>query len=373
MRFVMFYHSLVSDWNHGNAHFLRGVASELLDRGHQVTIFEPEDGWSRRNLVADHGPASLEAFAHAYPHLRSTSYDMNQLDLDAALAGADVVLVHEWNEPRLVAQIGEHRRHHRYRLFFHDTHHRAVSDPQALGRLDLSCYDGALVFGRVLARVYHQHNWCNRVFVWHEAADTRVFQPLPRATEPTWDLVWVGNWGDGERGEELEEFLIDPVRRLGLHAQVFGVRYPVEAQQALRRAGIGYGGYLPNFEVPGVFASARVTVHVPRRHYAQTLDGIPTIRPFEAMACGIPLVSAPWSDSEGLFAPGLDFLVAHDNREMRRQLEKVLGDADESRRLAKQGRRTILDRHTCAHRVDQLLNLVRTLDERPSDLHRAEA
>ncbi len=373
MRFVMFYHSLVSDWNHGNAHFLRGVASELLDRGHQVAIFEPEDGWSRRNLLADHGPAALEDFARTYPRLRSQTYQTDKLDLDGALADADVVLVHEWNEPRLVAEIGAHRHRHRFRLFFHDTHHRGVSDPESLARLDLSRYDGALVFGRVLARVYQQRGWCSRVFVWHEAADTRVFHPPVSPVAPTCDLVWVGNWGDGERTEELEEFLIDPVHRLGLRAQVFGVRYPAEAQRALQRAGIEYGGYLPNFEVPRVFASARVTVHVPRRHYAQTLDGIPTIRPFEAMACGIPLISAPWNDSEGLFAPGIDFLVAHDSREMRRCLEKVLGDASEARRLAIQGRRTIVDRHTCAHRVDQLLGLLRALDVHKSHSHHAEA
>ena len=51
MRIVGFYHSLVSDWNHGNAHFLRGVVRELLARGHDVRIYEPADGWSRENLL----------------------------------------------------------------------------------------------------------------------------------------------------------------------------------------------------------------------------------------------------------------------------------------------------------------------------------
>ena len=49
MRFVMFCHSLVSDWNHGNAHFLRGIATELLARGHRLTVLEPSDAWSRTN------------------------------------------------------------------------------------------------------------------------------------------------------------------------------------------------------------------------------------------------------------------------------------------------------------------------------------
>ena len=55
MRVVLFVHSLVSDWNHGNAHFLRGVVAELDARGHDVRVLEPHDGWSRANLVADHG------------------------------------------------------------------------------------------------------------------------------------------------------------------------------------------------------------------------------------------------------------------------------------------------------------------------------
>ena len=62
LRVALFYHSLVSDWNHGNAHFLRGIASELQARGHEVRIFEPEDGWSRSNLLQECGEQAIEAF-----------------------------------------------------------------------------------------------------------------------------------------------------------------------------------------------------------------------------------------------------------------------------------------------------------------------
>src|SRR5436190_9429589 len=67
MRIVIFTHSLVSDWNHGNAHFLRGVASELVSRGNQVTIYEPRDGWSYRNLVERQGLAAVRDFEAAFP------------------------------------------------------------------------------------------------------------------------------------------------------------------------------------------------------------------------------------------------------------------------------------------------------------------
>jgi hypothetical protein len=71
-RFVIFCHSLVSDWNHGNAHFLRGICSDLMARGHEVQVYEPRGAWSRVNLEAEHGQAPLEGFARAYPQLHST-------------------------------------------------------------------------------------------------------------------------------------------------------------------------------------------------------------------------------------------------------------------------------------------------------------
>jgi spore maturation protein CgeB len=360
MRFVMFYHSLVSDWNHGNAHFLRGVVSELVARGNQVTVYEPAQGWSRTKLLADQGPEPIAAFARAYPELVEVSrtYDAAAaLDLDAALAGADVVIVHEWSPPELVQRVGQHHAGTPgYTLFFHDTHHRSVTDPGAMAAYDLSQYDGVLAFGAPIRDIYLRHGWARAAWVWHEAADVRRFRPLPGS--PTHDLVWIGNWGDDERAAELHEFLIEPVRALGLSARVHGVRYPAQARAALAAAGIEYAGWLPNFQAPAAFARARVTVHVPRRPYVEALPGIPTIRPFEALACGIPLVSAPWRDDERLFRAGEDYLVARDGDEMRRQLAAVLEDERVAQRLSAAGRRAIAARHTCAHRVDELMSLV---------------
>ncbi|HVE51894.1 MAG TPA: glycosyltransferase [Ramlibacter sp.] len=361
MRVVIFCHSLVSDWNHGNAHFLRGVCTDLLARGHELAVHEPADAWSLAHLVSEHGQAPLQGFARAYPQLHSTPYAPQTLDLDDALADADLVLVHEWSDHALVRRIGLHRKvHGHYRLLFHDTHHRAVTAPDTMAAYDLRHYDGVLAFGSAIRDLYRQKGWCARAWTWHEAADHRVFHPVPGAPREG-DLVWIGNWGDDERTAELHEFLLEPVRALGLRARIHGVRYPQEALQALRAAGIHYGGWLPNYEAPQVFARYRVTVHVPRRPYVRLLPGIPTIRVVEALACGIPLVSAPWDDCEGLFEPGSDFLVASDGREMREQLRAVLNDEDLALSLAEQGRRTILARHTCAHRVDELLGIYEEL------------
>jgi spore maturation protein CgeB len=369
MRVVMFCHSLVSDWNHGNAHFLRGVASELIARGHDVRVFEPQDAWSAQNLEADAGTAALDGYRAAYPSLRSRRYDPAAFDLDAALDGAHLVLVHEWNPHDLVHRIGRARlRGGRFALLFHDTHHRSVTDAGAMQRYALEHYDGVLAFGEVIRERYVALGWARRAWTWHEAADTRVFRPsdAPRVG----DLVWIGNWGDDERSAELREYLIDPARDLGLRARVHGVRYPDAARRELAEAGIDYGGWLPNYEAPALFARFAFTVHVPRRPYVRALPGIPTIRVFEALACGIPLLSCAWDDRERLFTPGEDFLVVRTPGEMRDAMRAVLSDPALAASLAAKGLDTIRARHTCAHRADELLAIAGALTGAEQELTR---
>jgi len=365
VRVALFCHSLLSDWNHGNAHFLRGVVTELVARGHDVRVFEPMDAWSVQNLVADHGEAALEAAARAFPEIAPVRYDAARLDLDAALDGCALVLVHEWNEPDLVRRIGEHRRRRGgYRLFFHDTHHRSVTRPEEIAALDLSDYDGVLAFGEAVRRVYLARGWAARAWTWHEAADARRFGPAAADEQGALDgeVAWIGNWGDEERTRELAEFLLEPVAALGLRATVHGVRYPAEAIRTLAASGARYGGWLPNFQVPAVLSRHLFTVHVPRRAYARQLPGIPTIRPFEALACGTPLVCAPWDDAERLFEAGTDYLLARDGEEMRRHMRALVADADLRAELGRHGRQTVLRRHTCAHRVDELLAIYARLE-----------
>jgi spore maturation protein CgeB len=362
MHIVMFYHSLISDWNHGNAHFLRGVVTELINQGHKVRVYEPRKSWSLENLLARHGNGPVERFKKIYPGLESSFYEGEALDLDRELDGADLVIVHEWNDPKLVRKIGEHRVRAGgpYRLLFHDTHHRSVTEPDSLASFDLGNFDGVLAYGNVIRDIYLEKGWTEKVWTWHEAADTRIFYPLYGPCK-TGDLVWIGNWGDDERSAELREFLIEPVKDLAIRAQAYGVRYPHQGLSALADAGIKYAGWLPNYAVPHVFSKFRLTVHIPRRPYSMNLPGIPTIRVFESLACGIPLICSYWDDAEGLFTPGEDFLLARDGKEMKEHIQAVLHDPELVRKLRNHGRRTILARHTCEHRVKELIAICRGL------------
>jgi spore maturation protein CgeB len=218
---------------------------------------------------------------------------------------------------------------------------------------DLSAYDGVLAFGEALAEVYRGWGWGSRAFVWHEAADIRVFRPIEEAQRA--GLVWVGNWGDGERSSEIEQFLLRPAFQARLPLDIYGVRYPDEARALIACYGARFRGWLANAAAPQIYAHHLATVHVPRRWYASLLPGIPTIRVFEALACGIPLVCAPWHDCEGLFRVGVDFLTAHDGARMMGRLLALKHDPAMRASLVRSGLETIHARHTCGHRADELL------------------
>jgi hypothetical protein len=101
---VIFCHSLLSDWNHGNAHFLRGIVSELIARECEVGVYEPENSWSLKNLIDGYGREPIARFHGAYPCLQSIRYAPEIFDIDEALHDSDLVLVHEWNEPEAVVR-----------------------------------------------------------------------------------------------------------------------------------------------------------------------------------------------------------------------------------------------------------------------------
>jgi spore maturation protein CgeB len=359
-------HALRSDWNNGNAHFLRGLLNALREMGHHVTGFEPADGWSISNLRQEAlGEASLAEFDRGYHDLTIESYSSE--DADEAwrehLRGFDFVVLHEWNPPALAQRLLRLRDELGFTLLFHDTHHRASSSPEQMELFGLNRFDGVLAFGEALRTIYRERYGLTKVWTLHEAADTAVFHPLD-TRERTSEIVWIGNWGDDERSREIGEFLLGPAAALRGEARttIYGVRYPEQGLRALSEAGVTYGGYLPNLSAPAVYAASRLTVHVPRQQYAGAMHGIPTIRVFEALACGIPLVSAPWPDSEALFQKG-DLWMVRDGAGMTDAIDALLKDPQRAAEQAQRGLETVLARHTCRHRAEELTSILKELEQ----------
>lgn len=365
LRIAYFAHTVRSDWNNGNAHFLRGLLHHLGVAGQNVTVYEPDHEWSIDNLLQEPvGEHSLSQFLETYPDLNIQLYRPDQVcDRELwrrTLHGYDLVVVHEWNPPELAHLLLELRDQAAFRLVFHDTHHRASSSPEQIRLFGIHRFDGVLAFGEALRTIYRERFGIEQVWTFHEAADTGVFHPFP-LTAKQQDVVWVGNWGEGERSDEIRRFLLDPAAAMPQYEyRIHGVRYPETGLAALQAAGVSYGGYLPNLNAPMAYAESRLTVHVPRQQYSGAMQGIPTIRVFEALACGIPLVSAPWQDTEELFRPG-DLSWARNTAEMIANIQHLLTHTAAAEEQVARGLETVLQRHTCAHRANEFLQIAEEL------------
>jgi spore maturation protein CgeB len=194
LRFAFFYHSARSDWNHGNAHFLRGLVRSLTGLGHTAVCYEAARGWSVTNLVAGAGLRPLVEFKRRFSFVDVRLYDPQPLAalerrLERELGGVDVVVLHEWpavEQPALLQLLLRLRRRCGYRLLFHDTHYRTLTQPTRIPRLGLERCDAILAFSASLAAVYRERLGLGpeRVHVVHEAADDALFHPLPHESQP---------------------------------------------------------------------------------------------------------------------------------------------------------------------------------------------
>ena len=232
-------------------------------------------------------------------------------------------------------------RHGGYRLLF-----RASCQ---VSSNDLAGYDGILAGRETIREGYVRAGWPRTCWTWHEAADTSLFRPLDR-THFAGDVVWIGDWSDVQPISRLFEFVLEPASDLNLKVSLYGAQYPEAARAVLRERGVECAGALAEERIPEILAAFRATVHIPPQAY-------PATRVLEALACGIALISAPWDDTDRMFTPGHDYLVAHNGEEMREQLRLVMEDARLCADLSLHGLQTILSRHTCAHRVDELLSI----------------
>jgi spore maturation protein CgeB len=361
-----FAHSWVSDWNHGNAHFLRGLARSLQQLGHRVNCFEELGSWSLSNLVRNEGDLAVTAiddFRREYPDLNIQFYNSDSSFPQFAeehLREADIIVIHEWNDPQVVNTILDLKQKYGFKALFHDTHHRAYTSPRDILRFRLDLFDGVLAFGEAIRKIYTEGFGIAKAWTFHEAADIQKFRPREAPKEI--DVVWVGNWGDEERTRELIEFLIEPAAtEPARKTVVHGVRYPAEALALLQSAGIEYRGYLPNLSAPFVYGRSKLALHVPRRQYTNGLSGIPTIRVFETLACGVPLLCSPWQDVENLFRPGLDYIVVPDGKAMNAEIAHYLKDDAARAQIAANGLETIRHHHTCEHRAKQLIGICEEL------------
>ncbi|HYG67328.1 MAG TPA: glycosyltransferase, partial [Anaeromyxobacteraceae bacterium] len=183
------------------------------------------------------------------------------------------------------------------------------------------------------------------------SADPEVHRPDPR--EPRWDLGYVGTYS-ADRQPTLERLLVDPARRRRrMRFAVAGPQYPATVRWP---ANVERYEHLAPGEHAAFYASQRFTLNVTRADMVRA-GWSPSVRLFEAAACGTPILSDPWPGLETIFAPQREILLARSTAEALAILEDTPEDVRGA--IGERARRRVLAEHTAAHRVEALEAYVR--------------
>jgi spore maturation protein CgeB len=170
----------------------------------------------------------------------------------------------------------------------------------------------------------------------------------PEEREMRWDLGYLGTYSD-DRQPTLEELLLGPARAWSKgRFVVAGSQYP---------EGLSWPGNVERIEhiAPAAhrafYSSQRFTLNVTRRDMVRA-GYAPSVRLFEAAACGVPIISDYWVGLELFFVPGEEILIARNRSEVVRYLRDI--PEPERRALGQGARRRALAHHTAAHRAREL-------------------
>jgi spore maturation protein CgeB len=178
------------------------------------------------------------------------------------------------------------------------------------------------------------------------SADPEIYKPHP--VEKRWALGYLGTYSD-DRQPSLERLLLTPAKMIADHQFVVaGSRYP---QHLVWPDNVSRIEHLSQPEHPPFYSQQRFTLNLTRADM-RDLGFSPSVRLFEAAACGTPVISDRWPGIETVLEPGTEILLVSDAREV----SQILRDIPEERRLtiADNARRRILADHTPDHRARQL-------------------
>jgi spore maturation protein CgeB len=220
-----------------------------------------------------------------------------------------------------------------------------------LSASDVPSFDLYLSFsgGPVLQRLEHELG-ARQAEPLYCSVDTRLYSPLDMPRR--WDLGYLGTHSV-DRQPVLDRLLLEPARQLpDAQFVVAGPQYP---RELIWPANVQRREHVAPFEHREFYASQRATLNITRRDMVEA-GYSPSVRLFEAAACGVPIVSDTWPGIESFFVPGEEILLAESSEDVVRHLAEL----DDAQRAAIGGRARarVLREHTAARRAQQLESLL---------------
>ncbi|WFU74989.1 glycosyltransferase [Bradyrhizobium sp. CB2312] len=335
--------SVTSSWGNGHATTYRALIEALARRGHKVTFLERDTAWYRehRDLTKP-----LSWTVELYQSLKDVPRRFGKLvkDADLIIIGSyvpDGIAISEW----ITSQA-------RGLTAFYD-----IDTPVTLARLDqgldylsaamIPRFDLYLSFaGGPVPEMIEQRYGSPMARVLYCSADTYTYAPQQAQTK--WALGYLGTYSE-DRQPILDQLMLSPARTLPSEQfAVAGAQYPEGIhwpENVLRIE------HLAPKQHPMFYAEQRFTLNATRADM-RVLGFSPSVRLFEAAACGTPVISDRWPGIETIFEPSREILLASTPRDVI----EILRDMPEERRraIAENARRRVLSVHTSEHRARQL-------------------
>jgi methyltransferase (TIGR04290 family) len=344
LQIVMLGLSITSSWGNGHATTYRGLMRELVGRGHGVLFLERDMPWYAEHRDLPNPPFGQTKLYGSLEELKSL-YAATIRDADLVMLGSfvpDGIQIGEW-----ITHIA------RGVAAFYD-----IDTPVTLAKLRqgsceylsaslLPAYDLYLSFtgGPLLAQIAEGFG-AQMVRPLYCSADTALY--YPDAASPGTDLGYMGTFSP-DRQPGLQQLLVEPARRWPQgRFLIAGPQYPdVQSWPA----NITYRDHLSPGEHREFYACQRFTLNLTRADMIRA-GYSPSVRLFEAAACGTPVISDYWPGLESFFTPDEEILVSSSAEQTLRYLTEL----PEQQRVAlgQAARRRLLAGHTAAHRAAEL-------------------
>jgi spore maturation protein CgeB len=189
------------------------------------------------------------------------------------------------------------------------------------------------------------------------AVDPELYYPEPSARR-RWDLGYLGTYSP-DRQPLLEKLMLEPARRWGEgRFVVAGPQYPESVQWP---PNVHRVHHLPPAEHCRFYNEQAFTLNITRADMIRA-GYSPSVRLFEAAACGVPVVSDHWEGLDTFFAAGSEIVVARGGEDVLRVLAQTT--EQERRAIGERARLRVLSEHTAAHRAAELERYVAEVTER---------
>jgi spore maturation protein CgeB len=336
--------SITSSWGNGHATTYRGLVRELDKNGHRVTFLERDVPWYASNRDMPHPPFCTTIL---YTNVQDLQQQHRQL-----IEQADLVIVGSYvPEGVLAGEIVT-------RIATGVTAFYDIDTPVTMAKMERQDYEYlhpdlipkyhlylSFTGGPTLDKLQHVYGSLAARALYC-SFDPALYFPEPASLE--WDLGYLGTYSD-DRQPPLQQLMLEPAEKLA--AQKFVVAGPQYPPNILWNQNVQRIEHLPPSAHRAFYNKQRFTMNITRADMIKA-GYSPSVRLFEAAACGTPIISDYWEGLESIFEAGTEILISASAADTISYLTNV--GEEERLLIGRRARKKVLEHHTAAHRATQL-------------------